>query len=143
MIQGYFSSGASRRRPFVRALFEFPTLGRQSLVVELLIDTGADRTVLAPRDAMRLGINLDHLPSGAPSTGVGGRMSTRSVEAILTLDTFSTTFPLTILAPQGSPLPIPSLLGRDVLSHFALFLEARTERVLLLEPAEADRINLP
>ena len=41
-----------------------------------------------------------------------------------------------------TPHPIPSLLGRDVLSHFALFLEERTGRVLLLEPHEADALPL-
>ena len=37
---------------------------------------------------------------------------------------------------------IPFLLGRDVLSHFALFLEERTNRVLLLEAYEADALPL-
>ena len=41
-----------------------------------------------------------------------------------------------------TPHPIPSLLGRDVLSHFALFLEERTGRVLLLEPHEAAALPL-
>lgn len=40
---------------------------------------------------------------------------------------------------------IPSLLGRDLLSHFALFYEERANLVLLLEPneAEAVRLHLP
>lgn len=38
---------------------------------------------------------------------------------------------------------IPSLLGRDVLARFALFFEERTGRVLLLEPSEADALELP
>jgi len=37
---------------------------------------------------------------------------------------------------------IPSLLGRDILSHFALFVEERTNRVLLLEAHEADALPL-
>src|SRR5919202_16117 len=97
MIRGYLSSIASRQRPFVGALFQFPTLGNRQLTVELLIDTGSDRTVLAPLDAMRLGIDVGRLPS---------------------------------------------VLGRDVLSNFALFFEVRTQRVLLLEPAEAAQIHL-
>jgi hypothetical protein len=30
-----------------------------------------------------------------------------------------------------------------MLSHFGLFVEERTNRVLLLEPHEADSLNLP
>lgn len=36
---------------------------------------------------------------------------------------------------------MPSVLGRDILSRFALFMEERTQRVLLLEPDEADRVT--
>jgi len=47
------------------------------------------------------------------------------------------------IADQRQALTImPSLLGRDVLAHFALFFEQRTGRVLLLEPAEADALDL-
>ncbi|MGI8552157.1 MAG: hypothetical protein ACR2PL_15450 [Dehalococcoidia bacterium] len=38
---------------------------------------------------------------------------------------------------------VPSLLGRDLLSFFALFLEERTRCVLLLDPAEAGGLSLP
>ncbi|MCI0438462.1 MAG: hypothetical protein L0177_04955 [Chloroflexi bacterium] len=37
---------------------------------------------------------------------------------------------------------LPPILGRDILSRFALFLEERTDRVFLLEPHEADVLNL-
>ncbi len=141
MIRGYFSS--AKHRPFVQAIIRFPGLGNRRLTVEMLIDTGADRTVLAPSDVLRLGVDLNVLPAGALSTGIGGQMATRSIDAVLTLETFSTTLPLTVLAPPSTPLPIPSLLGRDVLAHLALFFDPRTQRVLLLEPHEVDRLNLP
>ena len=56
--------------------------------------------------------------------------------------------PLRILAPataagRAALARIPSLLGRDILGRFALFLEERTDRVLLLTPEEADQLNLP
>lgn len=146
MIRGYFSTTGARRRPFVDAAFHFPTLNG-SLEVPLLVDTGADRTILSPIDAKRLArrfrIDLTTFPKGAPSTGVGGQADTRAIEAVLTLDSFSTSLTLTILEPPPGPIPpIPSLLGRDVLSHFALFMEERTNRVILLEPYEADALNL-
>ena len=147
MIRGYFSTQGTRRRPFIDAILQFPTLNGRSLDVKLLVDTGADRTVLSPLDARRLAhrfaLDLTTLPQGVPSTGVGGRSDTRTLETMLILDTFSLPILLTILDPPPGPLPrIPSLLGRDVLSHFALFLEERTNRVLLLEAHEADALPL-
>ena len=146
MIRGYFSHTGSSRRPFLNAVFYFPTFN-PSMEVPLLLDTGADRTILAPFDALRLArrlrISLTTLPSGAPSAGVGGQAETRTVDAVLSLDAFSTPLSLTILQPPPGPLPaIPSLLGRDVLSRFGLFVEQRTNRVLLLEPHEADAFIL-
>ena len=148
MIRGYFATIRTRRRPVVDAVFHFPTLDDRSLQARLLVDTGADRTVLAPLDATRLvrelGIDLAALTAGAPSRGVGGLWSTRTIEAVLTLDSIAMPLSLTILEPPPGPLsPIPSLLGRDILSCFALFMEERTSRVLLLEPNEADALQLP
>jgi predicted aspartyl protease len=139
MIRGYLTTGATRR-PFVSARLQFPSLGDLRHPVEFLVDTGADRTILSPLDAMRLGINLDTLESGLPSTGVGGQAETRTIEAVLTIDSLSMPLTLTIIETSR---PIPSLLGRDVISRFALFMEERTNRVLLLEPAEAESLNLP
>ena len=43
--------------------------------------------------------------------------------------------------PPVLPLrPVPSLLGRDLLAHFALFMGEHTGRVLLLEPDEANQL---
>jgi predicted aspartyl protease len=145
MIRGYYLTTRGRRRPFVDATLEFPTLGRR-FGVQLLVDTGADRTVLAPLDAARLGVDLAALPEGAPSTGVGGRVPTRAIQARIILGTFSTLLAVTVLgSPPGAGRlhRIPSLLGRDVLSRFALFVEERTSRVLLLTPDEADALPLP
>jgi len=81
---------------------------------------------------------------GVPSRGVGGQWSTRTIEAVLILDSMAMPLSLTILEPPPGPLSlIPSLLGRDILSRFALFMEERTSRVLLLEPDEADALQFP
>ena len=66
MIQGRFSSRITGRRPFVTASAQFPIGNNRSLDMRLLVDTGADRTILGPRDALRigkeLGIDLDTVP---------------------------------------------------------------------------------
>lgn len=146
MIRGYFSTVGPTPRPFVDAALEIPSCHR-AIRIHFLVDTGADRTTVGPPDARRLarelGIDLASLPQGNPSVGVGGRVETRTIDAVLTLDSFSTSLTLTILdLPTGRLAPIPSLLGRDVLAHFALFMEERTRRVLLLEPAEVVALPL-
>ena len=147
MIRGVFREEAGRRRPFVTARLSVPSLGTVG-DVRLLIDTGADSTVLAPADALFLGVDVDSLPPGPPSTGVGGTMRTAYAEATVDLDGLMLDVRLRILAPTTAAqrralARIPSLLGRDVLSQFALFVEERTGRVLLLEPDEADALRLP
>lgn len=134
-------------RPFVTARLVIRAL-QLAGEVDFLIDTGADSTVLAPRDAVRLGLDLNALPRGPGSTGIGGSMSTVQVEAVIVMDQHSFTRTLRVLAPasprqQVALARIPSLLGRDLLAHFALFFEERTGRVLLLEPGEVAALRLP
>ena len=132
-------------RPFVDVTLELPSFDL-TFRRPMLVDTGADRTVVSPRDARRLGIDLSRLASGPPSAGVGGIVNTRVVDAIILIESFSTAFTLTMLElssfPEQDELRV-SFLGRDILSHFALFLEERTRRVLLLTPDEADALPLP
>jgi hypothetical protein len=145
MIRGYFRDVGTSRRPFVDARFVFTGM---SVVLEapMLVDTGADRTILGPFDAGRpaglLGVDFSTFPAGAPTVGVGGLMRTKLVEATLDLQSASIPLRLTILEPSPRP-SIPSLLGRDVISRFALIVEDRMNRVLLLDADEADALNLP
>ena len=116
--------------------------------VNFLIDTGADSTLLGPADAFRLGIDIALLPRGAISRGVGGASETVQAQGMVLFEDHSFPLTLRILAPrtrrqQEIRHSIPSLLGRDVLSQFALFFEERTNRVLLLTAAEVDALTLP
>lgn len=147
MIRGRFEGLPGRRRPFITAHLSIPS---QNIPgdVNFLVDTGADSIVLAPTDALFLGINTASLPQGAPSIGVGGPTPTVNADAVLTLNNRVFNILLRILAPrtrrqQRALRTIPSLLGRNILSRFALFVEERTNRVLLLEPQEANALNLP
>ena len=147
MIRGYFRSVGSVRRPYVRGLIDIPTLDVTGMEIRFVVDTGADRTVLGHSDALRMvglyGVDLTRLQVGRPSRGVGGVAATRVVPVVLGLEGFSANMELPILEPTADqPIGIPSLLGRDILAHFALFMEERTDRVLLLEPQEVDRLEL-
>ena len=115
--------------------------------VLFLIDTGADTSLIGDFDAFRMvrdfGVDLTDLPIGTPSEGIGGVVATRTAMSTLTVDDFTRNLRIDILEPSSEThFSVPSLLGRDILSHFALFVEERTRKVLLLEPAEADALGL-
>ena len=116
--------------------------------VLFLIDTGADTSLIGDFDAFRMvsdfNVDLTDLQDGPSSRGLGGIAATKTAaDATLRLDDFSTNLRIDILEPSSEThFAVPSLLGRDVLAHFALFVEERTRKVLLLEPAEADALGL-
>ena len=90
-------------------------------------------------------VDLDTLPL-SHSHGVGGQVRIRSAQAILAMGEFSTTAEIGILEPppRGEPVrPIPSLLGRSVISRFGLIVDERTDRILLLAAHEFDALRLP
>ena len=150
MIRGYFqSSDAETPRPYVLAFLYIPEVAVAGMETRFLIDTGAGRSFIGDGDAARMfgdyGVDPAKLPEGTPSEGIGGVTETRTVAATLHFQNFPTAIDLdiNILEPSNeSPHEIPSLLGRDILSHFALFVEERTRKVLLLEPDEADELGL-
>ena len=113
--------------------------------VQFLVDSGANDTMLGYSESQRIfddGADLSGLPRGT-IPGVGGFVPIRVVQAKLEFGNLVAHLPLPILEPmRGQPSGVPSLLGRDVLSHFALFMEERTERVMLLEPDEVDGLEV-
>ena len=131
MIRGLLLGTPPYRRPYITARVALPA---QSITGEVpfLVDTGADTTLLAPTDALRLGIDVAALPRGVSTTGVGGTTPTAIAAMTITLGTAPYTLTARILRPatpaQRRTLSrIPSLLGRDILAHFALFLEDATD----------------
>ena len=140
MIRGYFSTVGATRRPFLYCALEFPNHPDIGTVgVELLIDTGADRTILSPIDAESMGLDTSTLDMGRRSIGIGGETSTRAVQSKLTIQGYST--PITLHIPEVRQ-PIPSLLGRDFMSNFAFFMEERTRRVLFLDEEDLNTLGL-
>ena len=143
MIRGYFHSG----RSYVNIPVDMPDLGILGMDVRFMIDTGAGRTIIGHRDAIRMagfyGIDLTELPMGGQSLGIGGLASTRQTRVVIRMGDLYLDRAFPILEPiPGRIVGFPSLLGQDILSHFALFMEERTERVLLLEPDEADSLDI-
>lgn len=143
MIEGYFRS----RRPYIDISVTMPNLGIVEMDISFAVDTGADRTLIGNRDALLLsasyGVDLSRLPTGRQSFGIGGLSSTRQTRVSMTIGSIHIERDVPILEPiPGRIVGLPSLLGLDILSHFALFVEDRTNRVLLLEPDETDSLPI-
>lgn len=123
MCRGYFSAG----RPRVDAFLLSPAFTEFNKVV-FLLDTGADKTAITLRDALRLGADVPKITAGNPieMKGVGGAARAypiKHVELIFlersphSIDEVSVHIELldeVLLIPN---LPT-SILGRDVLSRF-------------------------
>ena len=134
MFKGYFTGEGTRRVPYLTCNFRFPGaphLGTAS--VDLLVDTGAESTILARRVGESIGLDIATLPDGGISTGIGGATATRTVESTISVQDYSITLWVRI---QESHHPIPSVLGRDFMANFALFMEQSTGRILFLDRAD-------
>ena len=141
MIIGYFAPVGVTRRPFIRcdvSIPAYPDIAPTS--IEFVVDTGADMTVLSPDDAESLGLRVAALDIGQTSGGVGSTFSTRVVQSHITVQGFST--PHLLHIPEVRH-PMPSLLGRDFMRDFALFMEERTGRVFLLDRDDLDSFGIP
>ena len=149
MTTGYFQTDSAYRKPYIDIEVSFPDAGNRSLVTAFLIDTGADSTMLSFDILVyirnELGIDFFDLPvSEKPISGVGGYVRTRTIRATLTIGNYSTTMPVPIMEPpSGAPVAMPSLLGMDILQDFALFVESRSDRVMLLDAAQTEGIAFP
>lgn len=100
--------------------------------VTLILDTGADRTVLAPMALWRLGISTDNAPpaeiKGATGTARGALVRVTSVEVGA-----AKAGPLLIIAHDAHLKQAEGLLGRDFLERFTVTIDAN-ERVVTLAP---------
>src|SRR5690349_744033 len=98
--------------------------------LRLLLDTGADRTVIAPAALARVGIDGS---SGTPVriTGVTGT-ALATLVAVPTLEVAGARVgPLTVIAYPVPGEAIDGLLGRDVLDAFMVTIDAAASRVTL------------
>lgn len=140
MFRGYFTNQGTRRVPYLTCNLGFPDiphLGTAS--VDLVVDTGAETTILARSVAENIGLDLATLPDGGTSTGIGGVTATRAVESTISVQDYFVTLWLRI---QESRHPVPSILGRDFIRYFALFMEETSGRVLFLDQFDVERYGL-
>lgn len=130
--------------PYVKVLFICSKLNLREYI-EFLIDTGASRTTIMDNDAIRLGIDYDKLEKSKQGTaGIGGVVDTYIIpEAILMLRTasgiheerFDRIFTLKHkprdAREENRIKRIPSLLGRDFLNKYSLFLNREKDVVMI------------
>ncbi len=89
------------------------------------VDTGADRTCIAPNDLLAYGVDfaaLEGFPT-AVASGIGGRVTLYEVPGVLSFDDGEHEYlyevTLTIPKPDEVP-PLPSLLGLDILQRWRM-----------------------
>ena len=138
MVVGWFSFTG---RPFVRVLITIPRLGIQN-EVDLLVDTGADSTCVNHRDAAYLRLFPDVLQESemTHATGIGGSsryfVEDARLEFLDTDDDSPREYPvsLRIADLSDTPMPIPSLLGRDILNLHRMIYSPAERRLELHAP---------
>ena len=143
MIAGYFHPSFAHPLPMVQVGLFLPGITLDWVLVDFLLDTGADTTALHPPDAIfRVGIDRAalHQPSLWPNrraaSGVGGsseyyrhpahyafRHADGRVQTVRT--------DLWIARPGPANDSLESLLGWDVLRHFRLEFDWARRRIVL------------
>ena len=101
--------------------------------ISFLFDTGADSSVLMPLDAQRMGIDYKKLRRIEQSFGIGGASETYIEPAYLAFvgddELYGYEIDVRICAPSNSILPIPSLLGRDIIDRWRVTYDKPESRL--------------
>jgi hypothetical protein len=100
--------------------------------ITLILDTGSDRTLVAPAALQRLGISTENGPrgilKGVTGTSYADAVWVNSVEV-----GEARVGPLLIIAHDADLKAADGLLGRDFLAHFNVTIDSK-ERVVTLAP---------
>jgi predicted aspartyl protease len=99
-------------------------------IARLILDTGADRTVVAPLPLWRLGISTRNVPRGE-ITGVTGATAADMVRVNSVEVGAARVGPLTIVAHDTDFKNADGLLGRDFLDQFTLTIDGKAGVVTL------------
>ena len=106
------------------------------------VDTGADRTCIAPNDLLAYGADLASLEKFPTSvaSGIGGRVTFYEVPGVLSFDdgVHEYLYDVTVTVPKPEEVPpLPSLLGLDILEHWRMTYD-RKANMLTFEVHHAD-----
>jgi predicted aspartyl protease len=100
--------------------------------ITLILDTGSDRTLVAPAALQGLGISTENGPRGILK-GVTGASYVDAVWVNSVEVGEAKVGPLLIIAYDGDLKTADGLLGRDFLAHFNVTIDSK-ERVVTLAP---------
>jgi hypothetical protein len=124
MLEGRFARASGA--PYIQAHVSFPRLRLRGFLW-LLIDTGADVSVLMPRDSKRLNIDFHALRNSTESQGIGGiARAYQETAAISFYDRhyiYSYNIRIEVAAQLAHNSSIPSLLGRDILGQWRVIVD--------------------
>lgn len=141
-IPCFFKSGPLEAA-YVNAIFEFEALHIYA-TIELLIDTGATKTTVSDKDAIRLGLDYDALEKlDKGILGIGGAVDTYIIkEAKLAfhkkdkqthVEHLESLCFLRHSELTERILRIPSILGRDILNKYALVYDRRQDTAYITD----------
>jgi len=129
-------------RPLQKGLTRIPfTLGSPVLVsakingggpITLILDTGADRTMVAPSALSRLGISFENALRGVVR-GVTGASYAEAVWVNSVEVGEARVGPLLIIVHEADLQGVEGLLGRDFLANFNVTIDSK-EKVVTLSP---------
>jgi hypothetical protein len=102
--------------------------------ISFLVDTGADRSILMPIDAIRMGLDYSALSANLSATGVGGSVRMYAQDAsIAFLDGRKRIrlyeIALGIVGPTHYNRRTPSLLGRDIIDRWRMSYNPSKDRL--------------
>ena len=129
----------------VVAVLESDALGMRE-TIEFLVDTGASRTTICDKDAIRLGIDFGKLEKlGEGMLGIGGVVDTyvlKDVKLVFRredekshVQNFERIYVLKHVVLDERIMRIPSILGRDILNKYALVYDKRHEKAYITDEA--------
>jgi hypothetical protein len=154
VIRGEFDPSDPYPKPWVRVLVYLDGISPMWAKVPFLIDTGAARTCLHPRDALTAGVPRRSLVRRetwqAPPlmvNGIGGTMEYYQTSASYAFETTSGDLHVVdgaILVARATPTntALPSLLGWDLLQGFHLNVHYDTG-LIELEPIVPNVVQVP
>jgi hypothetical protein len=138
-----FFKPAPLEAAYVASILQSETLHIYA-TIEFLVDTGATRTTISDKDAIRLGIDYDLLEKlGEGMLGIGGTVDTFILKDIKLIfhkedkKTHEETLEriCVLKHPQLNEriLRIPSILGRDILNKHSLIYDKRKEKAYITD----------